>query len=488
MKRILIIGGVAAGTSAASKARRIDPDAEIKIIQEEPVVSYGACGMPYVIEGLIDDFNRLIARPAERFKSKYNIDVIANTRAVKIDRLNNKVYAEILNHSDSRNEYSNAVSNRLILDYDSLVIATGARSAVPKIKGIFVNDDTDTRVKRSSTIVKGLLLLRNYGDGIHIRDSIRNSKSCVIVGAGLIGVEMSEAFRRRGMDVTIIEVSDRVLPSLLDEVMAGIIKKELEDNGVKVILGEALKGVVTSLSPSSQQSSSTNVRYIEAVRTTKNKEIPAELVLLGTGVRPNSHIAKDAGIELGVYDAIKVDEHMRTNIPDIFAAGDCATARNYITNKDIYLPLGTTANKQVRVAGENAAGGNAEFKGVAGSVITKTFDLLVGKTGLDKKEALENGFDPVEKEIKSVTRAGYYPDKKSIIIKLVADKKSRRILGAQIIGGEAVKGRIDLIAFALLTRATVDDLANYDACYVPPVSPVWEPINIAASQTAKLIV
>ena len=487
-KRILIIGGVAAGTSAASKARRIDPDAEIKIIQEEPVVSYGACGMPYVIEGLIDDFNRLIARPAERFKSKYNIDVIANTRAVKIDRLNNKVYAEILNHSDSRNEYSNAASNRLILDYESLVIATGARSAVPKIKGIFVNDDTDTRVKRSSTIVKGLLLLRNYGDGIHIQDSIRNSKSCVIVGAGLIGVEMSEAFRRRGMDVTIIEVSDRVLPSLLDEVMAGIIKKELEDNGVKVILGEALKEVVTSLSPSSQQSSSTNVRYIEAVRTTKNKEIPAELVLLGTGVRPNSHIAKDAGIELGVYDAIKVDEHMRTNIPDIFAAGDCATARNYITNKDIYLPLGTTANKQGRVAGENAAGGNAEFKGVAGSVITKTFDLLVGKTGLDKKEALENGFDPVEKEIKSVTRAGYYPDKKSIIIKLVADKKSRRILGAQIIGGEAVKGRIDLIAFALLTRATVDDLANYDACYVPPVSPVWEPINIAASQTAKLIV
>jgi NADPH-dependent 2,4-dienoyl-CoA reductase/sulfur reductase-like enzyme len=296
---------------------------------------------------------------------------------------------------------------------------------------------------------------------------------------------MAEAFLRRGMDVTLIERSDRILQSLLDDVMAGIVKKELEDNGVKVILGEGLEEVVTSSSPSSKSS---DVRHLEAVRTTKNNEIPADVVLLGTGVRPNSQIAKDAGIELGVYDAIKVDEHMRTNIPDIFAAGDCTTARNYITNKDIYLPLGTTANKQARVAGENAAGGNAEFKGVAGSVITKTFDLYVGKTGLDKKEALENGFDPVEKEIKSVTRAGYYPDKKSIIIKLVADKKSRRILGAQIIGGEAVKGRIDLIAFALLTRATIDDLANYDACYVPPVSPVWEPINIAASQTAKLIV
>jgi NADPH-dependent 2,4-dienoyl-CoA reductase/sulfur reductase-like enzyme len=226
-KRILIIGGVAAGTSAASKARRIDPEAEIKIIQEEPVVSYGACGMPYVIEGLIDDFSRLIARPAERFKNKYNIDIIANTRAVKIDGLNKKVYAETLNHGNNGNEYFNAASNRLILDYDSLVIATGARSAVPKIKGIFVNDETNDLVKGSPTIVKGLFLLRNYGDGIHIQDSIKNSKSCVITGAGLIGVEMAEAFRRRGMDVTIVEMVDHVLPSLLDEAMADIVKKEL---------------------------------------------------------------------------------------------------------------------------------------------------------------------------------------------------------------------------------------------------------------------
>ena len=486
-KRILIVGGVAAGTSAASKARRTDPDADIKLIQEEPVVSYGACGMPYVIGGLVDNFNRLIARPAERFKNKYNIDIITNTRAIKIDGLNKKVYAETLNHGDNESIYSTAASNRLILDYDSLVMATGARSAVPMIKGIFVDDETSSQVKESPTIVKGLFFLRNYGDGIHIRDSIKNSKSCVIAGAGLIGVEMAEAFRRRGMDVTIVEMADHVLPSLLDEAMADIVKRELEDNGVKVFLGEGMQEAVTSSSPhSSSLTLSPKVRYIEGVRTTKNKGIAADFVLLGTGVTPNSQIAKEAGIELGVYDAIKVDEHMRTNIPDIFAAGDCATARNYITNKDVYLPLGTTANKQGRVAGENAAGGNAEFKGVAGSVITKTFDLLVGKTGLDKKEALENGFDPVEKEIKSVTRAGYYPDKKSIIIKLVADKKSRRILGAQIIGGEAVKGRIDLIAFALLTRATIDDLANYDACYVPPVSPVWEPINIAASQTAKM--
>jgi NADPH-dependent 2,4-dienoyl-CoA reductase/sulfur reductase-like enzyme len=283
-KRILIIGGVAAGTSAASKARRTDPDAAIKIIQDEPVVSYGACGIPYVIEGLIGDFNNLIARPAERFKNKYNIDIIANTRAVKIDGLNKKVYAETLNHRNNGKRYSNEALNQLILDYDSLVIATGARFAVPKIKGIFVDDDPNTHGKRESTVVKGLLLLRNYSDGIHIQDSIRNSKSCVIVGAGLIGVEMAEAFRRRGMEVTIVEMSDRVLPSLLNEVMADIVKRELEDNGVKVILGEGLEEVVTSstlsLHSSSSPSSSSDVRYLELIRTTKNKEIAADLVLL----------------------------------------------------------------------------------------------------------------------------------------------------------------------------------------------------------------
>ena len=178
---------------------------------------------------------------------------------------------------------------------------------------------------------------------------------------------------------------------------------------------------------------------------------------------------------------------MRTNIVDIYAAGDCATARNYITDKDDYLPLGTTANKQGKIAGENAAGGNVKFEGIAASAITKIFGLFVGKTGLSKEEALENGFESIESKIEDITRAGYYPDNKKIWIKLVADKKNKRILGAQIVGGEAVKGRIDFISFALLKQSTVEDLANYDACYVPPASPVWEPINIAAIQMSKLL-
>jgi NADPH-dependent 2,4-dienoyl-CoA reductase/sulfur reductase-like enzyme len=476
-----------------------EPNADIKIIQEEPVVSYGACGIPYVIEGVIDDFSELIVRSAEEFEKIYNIDIIENTRAVKIDVDNKQVYAETLSKTDRNNNYNNdnssykSNSNALMrFDYDSLVIATGARSVIPNIKGIIVNKElSNTSTYRSSTMVKGLLLLRNYVDGIYMRDWIKkeDSKSCVIVGAGLIGIEMVQAFRRRGMDVTIIEMADHILPSLLDKEMAEMVKQELENNGIKVILGERLQEVVTSSSPHSSLSSSTpEVRYLERIRTSKNKEIATDLLLLGTGVRPNSEIARAAGIEVGVANAIKVDEHMRTNIPDIFAAGDCATARNYIINKDVYLPLGTTANKQGRVAGENAAGGNAEFKGIAGSAITKTFDLYVGKTGLDKQEASVYGFDPIEKEIKSITRAHYYPDKKSISIKLVTDKESQMVLGAQIVGGEGVKGRIDLVAFALLMRATISDLVNYDACYVPPASPVWEPMNIASSQTAKLLV
>jgi NADPH-dependent 2,4-dienoyl-CoA reductase/sulfur reductase-like enzyme len=499
-KKILIVGGVAAGTSAASKARRIDPDADIKIIQEEPVVSYGACGIPYIIEGVIDDFNELIARSAEEFEKTYNIDIIENTRAVKIDVDNKQVYAENLSKTDRNNNHNNdgsiykSNSNALMrFDYDSLVLATGARSVIPNIKGIIVNKEpSNTSTYRSSTMVNGILLLRNYGDGIYMRDLIKkeDSKSCVIVGAGLIGIEMVQAFRRRGMDVTIIEMADHILPSLLDKEMAEMVMQELEKNGINVILGERLQEVVTSSSPNSSlsTSSSPEVRYLERIRTSKNKEISTDLLLLGTGVRPNSEIARAAGIEVGVANAIKVDEHMRTNIRDIFAAGDCATARNYIINEDVYIPLGTTANKQGRVAGENAAGGNAEFKGIAGSAITKTFDLYIGKTGLDKQEASVYGFDPIEKEIKSITRASYYPDKKSISIKLVADKKSHMVLGAQIVGGEGVKGRIDLVAFALLMRATVSDLINYDACYVPPASPVWEPMNIASSQTAKLLV
>jgi NADPH-dependent 2,4-dienoyl-CoA reductase/sulfur reductase-like enzyme len=459
-KRIVVIGGVAAGTSAASKAKRIDPSADVKIIQEESVVSYGACGIPYVIEGIINNFEELVERPPDIFKSKYGIDIIINTRASKIDRLRKQVHTTDLQSG-----------KETIFDYDSLVIATGARAVVPDLKG--VNQE-------------GVFFIRNYADGVRINDSTttKNAHSCIIAGAGLIGLEMVEAFKKRGstvrsggdggsMDVTLVEMADHVLPTMLDKNMAKTVERELVDNGVRIILGERVEEI---LGVNGQ---------VNGIKTNTKREINSDFIVLGTGVKPNSEIARDAGVELGSANAIKVDEYMKTNIPDVFAAGDCATARNYITNKDMYLPLGTTANKQGRVAGENAAGGNAKFRGIAGSAITKVFDLFIGKTGLTKEDALRNGFDPVEEVIEDITRAGYYPNNKPIWIKIVVDRKSGRVLGSQIVGGEGVKERIDLIALALLLRADIRDLAGYDACYVPPASPVWEPVNIAASQAAK---
>ena len=308
-KRIVVIGGVAAGTSAASKARRIDPEADVKIIQEESVVSYGACGIPYVIEGMISNFEELIERPANVFKSKYDIDVIVNTRAYKINRFRKQVYTTDLQSGKER-----------IIDYDSLIVATGARAVVPNINGI--NQ-------------KGVYFIRNYGDGIKINDSTRTRDvhSCLIAGAGLIGLEMVEAFKNRGLaDVTVVEMADHILPTMLDKKMAKIVERELEANGVKTILGERVEEIVGKDG------------NVKGIKTNTKREIDSDFIVLGTGVRPNSEIARNAAVELGYANAIKVDEYMRTNIPDILAAGDCATARNYITNKDMYLPLGTTAN------------------------------------------------------------------------------------------------------------------------------------------------
>ena len=407
--------------------------------------------MPYVIEGIIDNFEKLIERSANTFKNQHDINVVVNTRVEKIDRIKQEILATNL-----------GTREQMTLEYDSLVVATGARPIIPRVKGL----DLD-----------GVVFLRNYVDGEKIKARISEKvHSIVIVGAGLIGLEMSEAFKKNGIDnVTVVEMADYVLPNILDSDLSKIVAEHLRDNGIKLRLGEKLMQVTGGNGK------------VRGINTSKGS-IECDLVLLGTGVRPNSELARDAGIELGYANAIKVDEYMRTNIANIFAAGDCATARSYVTGNDTYLPLGTTANKQGRIAGENAAGGNAIFTGIAGSAIAKSFNLYFGKTGLSLEEASKEGFDPTEETIESITRSGYYPNNKPIWIKIVSDRTNGgRVLGSQMVGGEAVKGRIDLIALALLLRANAADLANYDACYVPPASPVWEPVNIAASQLIKLI-
>ena len=291
--RIVVIGGVAAGTSAASKARRIDPEADVKIIQEESIVSYAACGIPYVIEGIISNFEELIERPPDVFKSKYGIDIIVNTRAYKIDRFRQQVYT-----TDLRS------GKETIIDYDSLIAATGARAVVPNIKGVNQN---------------GVFFIRNYGDAVKFNDSTitKHAHSCIIAGAGLIGLEMAEAFKKRGqtgrrgdmMDVTVVEMANHILPTMLDNKMAKIVERDLEANGVKIILGERVEEILS------------RDEDVKGIKTNTKREIDSDFIVLETGVRPKSEIARDAGVELGYANAIKVDEYMRTNIPDIFAAG-----------------------------------------------------------------------------------------------------------------------------------------------------------------------
>jgi len=260
---------------------------------------------------------------------------------------------------------------------------------------------------------------------------------------------------------------------MLNKSFAKIVHKHLIDNGIVLKLGEKVEEI-----------SDSNGKKI--VRTEKGTT-SGDFVLVGVGVRPNSEIAQAAGINTGIAGAIKVDKYLRTNFEDIFAAGDCAVAINYITGKESYLPLGTTANKQGRIAGQNAAGKNHIFRGIAGSAITKAFDLYIGKTGLNAEEALEEGFYPFEKEIEASTRASYYPEKKPIWINLVVDKNSGRILGVQIVGREFVKARIDEIALALLLEAKVEDIVDFDWCYVPPASPVWDPLGIAGLRVSKAL-
>ncbi|MGD2107595.1 MAG: FAD-dependent oxidoreductase [Nitrosopumilaceae archaeon] len=447
MVKVLVIGGVAAGTTAASQAKRSKPDVDVTLVQEESHVSYGSCGMPYVFEKLVPSFDDLIVRSANEFKEKYGIKVFTNTKAIKISPPEKKVTC-----------INTQTNEELVFEYDKLIIATGARSIQPPIKGI---DQ------------KNVFSLRTLTDGKNLYKSIPNAKSCVIIGAGLVGLEMAEAFKNQGLDVTVIEMDTRILSRMVNENLSEIVSNHIVQKGVVLKLDEQVMEISTD-------------KEDQKIVTTKNFTIKTDFVLVGVGVRPNSELAQEAGIDQGIAKAIKVDSKMRTNLADIYAVGDCATARNYVTDKDSYLPLGTTANKQGRIAGRNCVENDLySFEGIAASAITKVFDLLVGSTGLSLKDAQNEDFEAVENMIEGHTRAKYYPDGKKIWINLVADKSTHRILGAQIVGEEFVKGRIDQIALALFLKAKVEDLIHYDWCYVPPVSPVIDPLNIAASQLEK---
>ncbi len=440
-ERMLVIGGVAAGMSAAAKARRVNPELEIEVYEKSGFISYGACGLPYFIAGEVPRVEDLVARTVEQF-AKQRIYAHVHHEVTSIDVNAHTIRVRNLETGEEFTDH-----------WDKLVLTTGGSAARLPLPGLDL---------------PGIFTVRIPEDGVAIRQWIaeRKPRKGVIVGAGYIGLEMAEALSAHGIEVTIVEMLPQVMPNM-DADMAEHVQEELERQGVHLQLEHAVEAF----------EGDDQVRAVVA----GGERFPADIVIFSVGVKPNVKLAVDAGIALGPTGAVAVDEHMRTNVPNVWAAGDVAEVHHLVLNKPAYIPLGTTANKQGRVAGTNAAGGDAVFKGVVGTAVAKVFDLQVARTGLTEAQARQEGFDVASVKIKSSTKAHYMPGHAPLFVKLVFEKGSHRLLGGQMIGPEGVAKRIDVIATALHAGWTTYQLAELDLAYAPPFSPVWDPILVAAN-------
>lgn len=432
--RIVIIGAVAAGTSAAAKARRNDDFAEIIIYEKDKDISYSGCGLPYYIGGDVEDINELTPRDVKFFKDKYDIDVRIQHEVISIDPDKKTLVVK------------NCLTNETFEDfYDKLVLATGASPFIPRIEGIDK---------------KHVFFLRNVENARNIKAFIEEYKptKAVIAGTGFIGFEVLESLVNYSMDVTIVEVADKITPNL-DNDMASFLESTLAKKGVKIL-----------------KSTSINQILDKQIILSNENILDADLVIMATGVRPNVALAKNIGVKLGVTGAIEVNNRMETNIKDIFAAGDCIETFNAITGKPVYRPLGTTANKTGRIAGDVLSGGSLTYRGNLSTGIFKLFDLSIGSTGLSEKEALSEGYD-VEVVHNIKPNKPSYMNGQEMVIKAIADRSSKRLLGVQIIGYEGVDKRIDVFATLLTYKATVDELFHLDLSYAPPFSTTKDPVH-----------
>lgn len=445
-ERFIVIGGDAAGMSAASKARRENPELEIIALEKGDWASYAACGLPYYLKGNVDNIEDLIAIPPEVFREKRDIDLRLNHEVTKIIPEKKKIVVK-----SQRNEIE--------FNYNKLLISTGARVARPRIEGI------DSQ---------GVFFLRGMSDGIKIREYLekREPKSVLIVGGGYIGLEMAEAFHTRGMSVSIVELLPHLLSTFSPEIVE-IVERDVKDYA-RLYLGRR----VNSIREIDKDKLSVSISDGE---NKNQEEIETAMVLMATGIIPETSLARDTGIKLGKSGAIITDEYGETNISAIYAAGDCTEVKSVVTGQNIYLPLALTANRNGRAVGTTIAGEKTPLSPIAGTAVVKVFQLEVATTGLtDLDAAKEYGFNPVKVTIDSHSRAGYCPGAKPIKISLIADRDSKRILGSSMVGEEGVSKRIDIIATALYSRITVQELENLDLAYAPPFSPVWDPVLTAA--------
>lgn len=432
--RIVVIGAVAAGTSAAAKARRNNDFAEIVIYEKDKDISYSGCGLPYYIGGEIESIDELTPRDSAFFKKKYNIDVLTGHEVLNI------------NSKDKNLSVKNLHTGEIFEDsYDKLVIATGATPFVPNVEGI--NSDN-------------VFFLRNVQSARNIKSFIENSKpkNAVIAGTGFIGFEILENLMEYGVNVTIVEREGKITPNL-DEDMAIYLENTLVKKNIKIIKNTSITKIKDN-----------------KVTLSDGSEIDSDMVVMATGVRPNVFLAKEAGIELGVTGAIKVNSKMETNIEDIYSCGDCIETFSTITKKPVYRPLGSTANKTGRIAGDVLTGGKLQYKGNLSTGIFKLFDMAIASTGLSEKEAREEGYDIVICHNIKPDKPSYFHGKE-MVIKGIADRKTEKILGVQIVGYEGVDKRIDVFATLITYGAKVDELFHLDLAYAPPFSTTKDPVH-----------
>ncbi|MDY6904421.1 MAG: FAD-dependent oxidoreductase [Thermodesulfobacteriota bacterium] len=442
MTEHLIIGGSDAGISAALRIKELDPEAGVTVMAADAYPNFSICGLPFFLSGEVTDWRTLAHRTADDIK-KHGIDLMLEHRALAIDPQSRQV------------RICPADGKEFQIEYSKLLIATGAESARPSVKGLEN---------------PGVFFLRWMDDSFAVRQFMdqENPQHAVIIGGGYIGLEMADALIHRGMAVTLMEFAPEVLTTL-DPELGALIRGELQTKGVRVLTGKAVQRITKNENRLS-------------VHAASEDAITADMVLVAAGARPATRLARTAGIDLGAGNAIQVNRTMATQIPDIWAAGDCVQTWHRILQQYVYMPLGTTAHKQGRVAGENMAGNVCEFAGSLATQVVKVFDRVAARTGLREKEAAEAGFDPFTVSLITWDHKVYYPGAKELHVRLIGDRPSGRLLGAQLVGHHQseVSKRIDIVAAALYHEMAVSALCDLDLSYTPPLSSPWDPVQMAA--------
>ncbi len=459
-KKIIIIGAVALGPKVACRLRRIDPDAEITIIDRDELISYGGCGIPYYVGGDIADIEGLYSttshavRDIDFFTNCKGIEILSGVEAEEINRKEKKLLVRYIKNG-KKDEFN----------YDKLVIATGATPVRPPFPG---------------ADLPGVFIVSNLHHAKAIKDRISKGQveRAVVIGAGAIGIEMAEAMTDLwGVETTVIEMADQILPQALGKNISRIVENHLKENGVNLMLSERVV-----------QINGNGNKGLQSVETSSGT-IPCDLVIMSAGVKPNTKFAENSGLAVGRSGGILVDRRMKTIDPDIYAGGDCVELRNLVSGENMTMPLGSLANRQGRIIATNINGGSAHFKGTVGTFCIKVFDMGIAKAGLTSKQAKATGYDPVHSIVTQHDRAHFYPSSKLMYIKLIADRKTRRVLGIEAAGlkGDAIKARVDAVAPLLKDNIDVDEISGLETGYAPPFASAMDIINNAGNTLDNIL-